>query len=297
MNQHEYFSEKIETLPEDLQFAILSSDWEKTISDIQKEFKLHLDQGQVLETAAMQLMFSDIDATDFINLMFREGHISTQVAADILLAIDSRILKKIRESLEIFAKAEKKEKEDELLNMTDEEKARDEEAERFAKYYSESAVAIEEARQDLEARGIADDGSNATDEQIAEILGVSVEEYRKGREVVDNSEIPTDINKEKEELLRELETPQKSFVKPLFTQNTAPEYKLDHEPLAPDHQLENTHIETPYHEPEPVILEKEEPVVETVVETPTPVTTPITPEIKKPTKISISTDIYREPIE
>ncbi len=305
MNQKQYFIEKIDTLPDDLQYAIMFSDWEKSLAEIQKEYKLHLDQGQVLETTATQLMFGDIEASEFINIMFTEGHISSQVAADILLDIDNKILKKIRESIEDFAQAREREKKLQDLLRTDEEKIADEEAESYAEYYRDQALAIEKTRDNLINMGLQPDGSDATDEQMAQALDMTLEEYRQEQQQISSSDtpvIPEDISKEKEDLLKELETPQKSFVKPLFTQpveitTPAPTYKLDHEPLAPDHQIENVSIEKPYHEPEPVILKTEDVVAP--VETPsiTAPEAPITPLIKKPIKINMSHDIYREPIE
>lgn len=298
MNQHQYFIEKINTLPQDLQYAIMSSDWEKSLADIQKQYKLHLDQGQVLEATATQLMFGDVDATDFIHTLFTEGHISSQVAADILLDIDARILKKIRESIEIYAQAEEREKEIQDMLRTDEGREANEEAEAYAEHYRDEAVLIEERRNKFIAMGLQPDGSDATEEQAAEVLEMTVEEFRKMQETssVDAPVIPEDIDKEKADLMQELETPQKSFIKPLFTRpvEPAPVYKLDHEPLAPDHQIENLSIEEPYHEPEPVILTEEVPVV---APAPVPAPTPVIPEIKKPTKINLTHDVYREPIE
>ena len=93
MHQNDYFTEKIATLPEDLQEAIYASEYEKTLGDIQKENKLHIDQGQILETLTLELMFGDIDAPDFVNGLFNEAHVSSSVAGDILLNIDTRILR------------------------------------------------------------------------------------------------------------------------------------------------------------------------------------------------------------
>lgn len=303
MDKNQYFIDKIDTLPTDLQYAIMYSGWDKSIEGLQKEYKLHIDQGQVLESTAMKLMFGDIDATDFVNTMFTEGHVSTQVSADILLAIDEKILKKIRELLEEYSEMEKRDTEIKKMMMTDEELAADEEAEDYAEYYAETAKKIAENEDKLEEMGINPDGSNATDEQLAQFYGISVEEYKRQKAVesasgalkdsTPDSVIPTDIQKEKADLLKELESPQKSFARPL-----SPTYQEDHEPLKPDHQIENIHIETPYHEPENVIIEKEpEPVVETKP-TAEPISTKIaTNLIKKPTKIDMSHDVYREPIE
>ena len=95
-----YYNEKLETLPENLQYAVIMSNWKESLVRIQTQFKLHIDQTQVLEDSAIKLMFGDIDAPDFINHMFNDAHINSETAADILLEVDLKILKKIREILE-----------------------------------------------------------------------------------------------------------------------------------------------------------------------------------------------------
>ncbi len=90
-----YYDQKLETLSENLQYTIMMSDWKKSLVQIQTQFKLHIDQTQVLEDCTMKLMFGDIDAPDFINHMFNDAHINSETAADILLEVDLKILKKI----------------------------------------------------------------------------------------------------------------------------------------------------------------------------------------------------------
>lgn len=294
MNQNQYFKEKIDTLPEDLQYAIWTSEWEASLSMLQKKYKLHLDQGQVLESATTRLMFGDIDASGFINTMFNDGHISSQVAAEILLEVDERILKRIRTAIEAYAQSEENQKEFDRLMMDDDEREEDDRAEEYAKYYADVNKILEETEAKILEEGILPDGSNITEEHIAKALGMTIEEYKKSQtpNSKDESVLPENISKEKEELLHELESPQKSFVRS-FTKPV--EYKLDHEPLKPDHQIENVHIEEPYHEPVVPV------VAATAVEAPAPVSAPVapvvTPEIKRPTKISMPNDMYREPIE
>ncbi len=308
MNQSQYYLEKIETVPEDLQYAISVSDWEKSLAELQKQYKLHLDQGQVLEQTAIKLMFGDIDATDFINILFKEGHISSQVAADMLLDIDQKILKKIRETVEVYAQAEKTSKEIRSLGITEEEKDEEEKSEIYAQYYANVAKILKETEDQMIAEGINPDVSNITDEMTAKNMGLTLEEYNKlGEEgglaqankgLLDDSTI--DITKEKEDLMKELEEPHKSFIKPLFTQ-------VEQKPITPDHQLENTHIELPYHEPESTIVVSEETSAHNTTPEPTmkevvtaPVVEPIkhiSPEVKIPTKINLTNDAYREPIE
>lgn len=306
MNQTEYFTEKIATLPEDLQEAIHASEYAKILADIQREYKLHIDQGQVLETLGTQLMFGDIDAPGFVNGMFNEAHVSSAVAGDILLKIDQQILRKIRIYIEQMEDIRAKDEELRRLLLEDEELAQEDEAAVYAKYYEDTAAALKEASDELLAKGFSPDGSNITDDMIARELGISVEELGKIgkvgalKEAQDwgstQSFTPSFIT-EKEELMRELESPEKSFTTPLFKRKEVPV-------TLPDHQLQNTHVEIPYIEeivPE-VTKIVEKPVQEPaptpapVVEIPKPVD-PTATTIKKPTKITLSIDPYKEPIE
>ena len=93
MNQT-YYDEKLESLPENLQYAVMMSNWKEALVAIQTEFKLHIDQTQILEDCTIKLMFGDIDAPQFISNMFNNAHINSEMAADILLEVDLKILKK-----------------------------------------------------------------------------------------------------------------------------------------------------------------------------------------------------------
>lgn len=313
MNQTDYFTEKIATLPEDLQEAIRASNHEGVFKDLQKEYKLHIDQAQILETLATQLIFGDIDAPQFVNNMFSEAHVSSAVAGDILLKIDTRILRKIRTHLEGLAEAKKKDEELAQLLMDDEEAEEAEKAEIYAAYYADMANILQETEEQMLKEGILPDGSNITDEMLAKAMGITIEELHKRSQPGAFQEAnlktvePTqnyNISNEKEELLHELESPEKSFSKPLFTP-VAPvvkpvptvekvvEKKIDVVTL-PDHQLQNTHIEKPYKDE--ILETASEKQVETAV---------VKPQqkeqkefvVKKPVKLTLSNDPYKEPIE
>lgn len=309
MNQTDYFTEKIATLPEDLQDAIRASNHEGVLKDIQREYKLHIDQAQVLETLAMQLIFGDIDAPTFVSNMFNEAHVSSSVAGDILLKIDTLILRKIRSDLEAIAEAKKKDEELKKLLMDDEESLEDDKANMYAAYYADVANILKETEEEMLKEGILPDGSNITDEMIAKELGITPEEFSKQNQVGafkeanektnESPQTQKDILSEKEELLHELESPEKSFVKPLFTPVTTPIQESKTVTL-PDHQLQNTHIEIPYTETEDD--KKEKPVEKPIIATADTANItniknkPVT-VIKKPTKLVLSNDPYKEPIE
>ncbi|MES2623449.1 MAG: hypothetical protein V4576_03510 [Patescibacteria group bacterium] len=310
MQQNEYFTEKIATLPEGLQEAILASGWEKALSDMQKEFKLHIDQGQVLENLAQQLMFGDIDAPDFVSGMFNEAHISSAVAGDILVEIDERILRNIRGHMEEQEAIADRDEEERNLLLDDEELAEKELSDTYANYYKETANILADSYAQLDAEGILEDGSNIPDEKLAKALGMTVEEMKNKRLAAAQDEAQKfaakqsftpdlDAQKEKEEMLREIESPEKTPLKPLFTQPKPEPVVQERKPeviIPPDHQLQNTHIETPYDE-EDIVEIHEAPVIEIRRAAPTPAPEPTGPVIKKPTKITLSIDPYKEPIE
>ena len=272
MNQN-YYDEKLATLPENLQYAVIMSDWKKSLVEIQTQFKLHIDQTQVLEESVIKLMFGDIDAPDFITNMFNNAHINSETAADILLEVDLKILKNIRQRLEAMEDRDKKDEELDYILLDDEEKEQKDDEEKFANFYEEAAKIKEDVEKDMIKEGINPDGSNITDE----MLGIK-------------TEIPSDIKQERIDLLKEIETPTKApetktvEIKELvpskieFIENKTKEEEV----ILPDHQLQNKELEKPYHE-ENIIPTKKEEVTQS-------------PQPKKPTSINLN-DIYREPIE
>lgn len=267
MNKN-YYQEKLETLPEDLQYAVMMSKWQELLIQIKNQFKLHIDQTQVLEDCVIKLMFGDIEAPDFINIMFNDAHINSETAADILLEVDLKILKKIRQGLEDIEKTKKENEEIEEMLLDDEEKELRETADQFSNYYNEVDKIYTETEEEMLKEGILPDGSNITDE----MLGIT-------------TEIPTNIEKEKEDLLNEIDTPSKSFT--ISNQYTPIVVEPEPEPIPVDHQIENIHLEEPFVE--------EKIIKEETFKQPTTTLKPQA-EIRKPITINLD-DIYREPIE
>jgi hypothetical protein len=265
MNQT-YYDQKLETLPENLKYSVMMSGWKSELVKIQSEFKLHIDQTQVLEDSTIKLMFGDIDAPDFISNMFNEAHINSEKAADILLAVDLKILKKIRERLQIVEDSEKDEEDIENFFLDDDEKLAREENKAIGEYYAE----LERIREEDDA----------------------IPEQELEEEEEEEEEIPTNINKEREDLLSEINAPSKSFI----NENKIIE---EYHPIPVDHQLENVQLEEPFKEENivPKYYTKPEAVQpnSTLTEKKQEKTSSIS-EIKKPVTINLS-DVYREPIE
>lgn len=320
-NSTNYFQEKLETLPDHVRWAIRDVDYMKELAEIKKKHKLHIDQAATLESLAQHLMLGDIDAATFMSSLFKEAYISSQIAADILVDIDTMILRRIREKIESFEQEEKEIQRHRDQFRTDEEVEIDDMNTLYRQKDEEYVRVTEEIKQELAAEGFKEDGSNITDEDIAKSYGMTMAEYlaqnrqgaikaaQEAKDVVNTT--PTEILSEKEELMRELESPEKSFAKPLFAKKaeaTPVMKKVGVAPLAPDHQLQNTRVEEPFHDDVNAPLGPTK-AIET---TPTPITTPnptenivkvvpkpvdTTPIIKKPAKIDLGADPYREPIE
>lgn len=307
-NSTNYFQEKLETLPDHLRWAIREVDYMKELAEIKKKHKLHIDQASTLEMVAQRLILGDIDAAAFVNTLFKEAYVSSQAAADILVDIDQLILKKIREKIESFEQEELEVQRHRDQYRTDDEVEIDELNTIYRQQDEEYVKVKQEVEEQLNKEGFLPDGSNVTDEDIARAYGMTLAEYL-AQNKADTTEVATtgDIVDEKEELLRELESPKKSFTTPIFTGISKPvAKKLTTAPITPpDHQLQNTHVEQPYHDDINPPIEPTKAVetvhVDTTVVTPTTVTpsTKIanTPIIKKPAKIDLGHDIYREPIE
>ncbi|MBC7766541.1 hypothetical protein H7Y21_00910 [Arenimonas sp.] len=274
-----YYEEKLETLSENLQHAVLMSNWKESLVAIQNQFKLHIDQTQILEESTIKLMFGDIDAPDFINHMFTEAHINSEMAADILLEVDLKILKKIRETLESIEAADEAEEKMEDMLLNDDDREARETSDNFAKYYTEIDKINKQTEEELLAEGILPDGSNITDE----MLGIT-------------QEIPENISQEKDDLLNEINTPSKSFTNINLFSTPKPIIEPEPEPIPVDHQIENVSLEKPFHE-ENIIPEIPQPIAQPEIK-PAPISTTLKPtdEIRKPITINLD-DIYREPLE
>ncbi len=233
--------------------------------------------------------------------------------------VDTAILKRIREKIEGFEQEELEVERHRNQYLTEEERAIDEMNTVYKQQDEEYVKVSKEVEDELKKEGFLEDGSNITEEDIAKSYGMTTADYlaqnKKGgalqeareQETTTTTPTPASILSEKEDLLNELESPKKSFSEPLFTKAPAPK-PAEVAPIAPDHQLENTHVEEPFHDEINTVVKAVEPVkaIPTPVEVaPTPVKpaevepieTNIAPIIKKPAKIDLTHDVYREPIE
>ncbi len=299
MNNDAYFKEKLQDLPDYVRWAIEETDYASDLEAIKKKYRLHIDQSSVLEKLGLDFILGEIDQAGFVESLFHDGRISYQMAGDILADINGLIIKKIKDKIAVYREEEQAVKDNENFYMDDKER----EIEEMSTLYQQQDEEYVKIQKDIEEQ--EKQNGPITDADIAREQGITLAEYLAQNKPSEGptlkTAVPTENHtenvalSEKEELLKELETPEKSFKTPLIQitpkkdiQTTKPETVIA--PIQPDHQLQNTHLEEPYKAPE---IHPEKPVVETSKQNP-PQTTPI---IQKPAKIEIKHDIYREPIE
>lgn len=122
MDTSTYFEEKLLSLPDQIRWAIQAVDYKAALNEIKAKYRLHIDQSAVLESLCERFMLGDIDAPLFVNNMFSEGHVSSQIASDILIDIDTLILKKIKEHLELLEREEEELEQKHIENLEDDER-------------------------------------------------------------------------------------------------------------------------------------------------------------------------------
>lgn len=91
--------EIFQTLPQDVRDAYYSVEYEKTLEDIAKKYKLHLDQADALSNETYRLMLSLTHPPEFIGNISRRLNVPSETAKMIAGEINERILRPIRASL------------------------------------------------------------------------------------------------------------------------------------------------------------------------------------------------------
>ena len=249
-----------------------------------------------METLCQQFILGDIDPTGFVESLFHDGKVSYQMAGDILVEINTTIIEKIKQRIEKFKDEEREVEEMQKTYLNDAEKEIEEINTIYAQQDNEYVKVVEEVEKEIKANG-----GDLSEEDMAHMEGVTPAQYLANKRNIAEPTLktatldisattPTEtLQSEKEDILKELEQPQKSFSSPIFKVIKPTPPVVEEKVTPPDHQLENTHIEEPIHVETPVA-----PQPVKAEQTPKP---PIQPIITKPAKIEISHDIYREPIE
>lgn len=91
--------ERFEKLPKDVQEAILSVDYEKTLKEITQRYRLHIDQGAKLETETTLVMLGLTSPKHFSKHLIFEARIDPKVAGFIADEVNDKIFRPIIVSL------------------------------------------------------------------------------------------------------------------------------------------------------------------------------------------------------
>lgn len=99
--------DRIAELPEDIQEAILSSEFEKTIQQIGSKHGLHIDQMGALGDETMLVMLGFTKADDFAKNVASATHVPIGDAEKLMEEVGSEVFLPIRESMKAFAEKQK----------------------------------------------------------------------------------------------------------------------------------------------------------------------------------------------
>ena len=91
--------ERLAQLPEDIQNAILSSDFDQKMQAIGRAHNLHIDQAQQLGSETLLVMLGVSPITGFPDEVVRQVHVTREEADKIIADINTQILAPIRESM------------------------------------------------------------------------------------------------------------------------------------------------------------------------------------------------------
>ncbi|MFA6258758.1 MAG: hypothetical protein WCX79_03605, partial [Candidatus Paceibacterota bacterium] len=117
-NTKKIIKEKFESLPDDIQKIILSTDYENTLVEIGKNYKLTIDQMGILERETTLVMMGLVPTDDFKNELAGELKIDATTISLIVKDINQKIFLKIRELLKQMSIQDEKP----LLKKTEESK-------------------------------------------------------------------------------------------------------------------------------------------------------------------------------
>lgn len=90
---------RIEELPQDVQAAIASADFDQKIQKIGQKHSLHIDQVEKLGDEIMLVMLGFMNPDDFTSNITTQVHVTPAQAAAIAADVNNEILLAIRESL------------------------------------------------------------------------------------------------------------------------------------------------------------------------------------------------------
>ena len=99
-NSIERNTEKFNTLPQDFQEAIHTSEYDLGLQVTTKKHKLHIDQSATLEDLLARFIFGEIESSNLITEMESKLNITKEQALEIAKEIDDLVISPIRHNLQ-----------------------------------------------------------------------------------------------------------------------------------------------------------------------------------------------------
>jgi hypothetical protein len=99
--------DRIAELPQDIQQAILSADFDKRVQNIASRHALHIDQMGTLGDETLLVMIGFSNPAEFSNHIVQQIHVSAEEAQRIATDINQEIFLPIRESMKKFAEEQR----------------------------------------------------------------------------------------------------------------------------------------------------------------------------------------------
>ncbi len=101
MNSLEQQTERFAILPPDFQEAIRNFDYDKRLQQIDKKFRLHIDQLVALETALANIVFGELKSMELTSYIETNLRVNREKASEIALDVNENILMPLREKIKL----------------------------------------------------------------------------------------------------------------------------------------------------------------------------------------------------
>ncbi|MES2315145.1 MAG: hypothetical protein V4486_00190 [Patescibacteria group bacterium] len=112
----EKLDERFKKLPQNIQNAIGQSNYQTALYDIYKEYKLTIEQVGMLEDTLIEVMLTNISAGEFEREIRNKLRLDDDKTKDLIVAINEKIIKKVRQNMAASAPAQIQDEEMKVLD-------------------------------------------------------------------------------------------------------------------------------------------------------------------------------------
>ncbi len=95
----DYLFEKTDQLPSELAEIVLAFNFTGGFTEVVSKYKLHLDQGEILEDLTFRVMFGDLDAVTFVGKLSSDLSLPSGTAKELSEDINSKIIEPVKKAL------------------------------------------------------------------------------------------------------------------------------------------------------------------------------------------------------